>query len=469
MVTTMRTGQFAGKTIAVIGMGRSGLAAAGALQRLGANIVISDAASAEKLGDRLHEAEALGVTVRPGAGPDDALQGASMVVTSPGVWATAPVLQAAVAAGIPVVSEVEVAYRIARAPILAVTGTNGKSTTAVWLTQMLCESGFNAVVAGNISADSLKRTLIEACEKAEEDDVIVAEISSFQLEWVDRFRPKIGILTNITRDHLDRHGSVEAYAECKARLFAAQRPDDLAILNAVNVPSRAIGHRIRSRVVWFDRGHCGQPDWACVRDGRLVVRLDGSDHVLARTEDLRLLGDMNVENALCASAAAIAFGACPEAVTRALTTFEGLPHRMELVVESGGVAYINSSMTTNVDSAIKELEALGRPVVLIAGGRDKGEDFQPLGPAIARHVTHLVLIGRAAPLIEAAVWQAGFNNVSHASDMDEAVAIASERARPGDAVMLAPVCTSYDMYANFEARGQAFRDAVRARLSADAP
>ncbi len=468
MVTTMRTAQFAGKTIAVIGMGRSGLAAAETLQRLGANVILSDSADADRLGNRLKVAEALGVTVRPGAGPAEALEGASMVVTSPGVWATSPVLQAAVAAGIPVLSEIEIAYRIARAPILAVTGTNGKSTTAVWLTRMLCESGFNAIVAGNISADALKRTLIEACESAEESDVIVAEISSFQLEWVERFRPKIGILTNITRDHLDRHGSMDTYAACKARLFAAQRPDDFAIFNAVNVPSRAIARRVRSRVMWFDRGHCGRPDWACVRDGRLVVRLDGQEHMLARTEELRVPGDMNVENALCASAAAMAYGACPEAITRALVTFEGLPHRMEMVAESGGVAYINSSMTTNVDAAIRELEAAGRPVVLIAGGYDKGSDFRPLGAAIARYVSHLVLIGTAGHLIQAAAWEANFGDYSFASDMREAVAIAAARARPGDAVMLAPVGSSHDMFANFEERGQSFRDAVRALLAAEA-
>ena len=464
MVTTMRTRQYVGKTIAVIGMGRSGLAAADTLQRLGANVILSDSADPGKLGERLKAAEALGVTVRPGAKPSEALEGASMVVTSPGVWATSPVLQAAVAAGIPVLSEIEVAYRIARAPILAVTGTNGKSTTAVWLTHMLSESGFRAIVAGNISADSLKRTLIEACEAAEESDVIVAEISSFQLEWVERFRPKIGILTNISRDHLDRHGSIEAYAACKARLFAAQRSDDFAILTAVIVPSRAIARSVRSRLIWFDRGHCGWPDWACVRDGRLVVRLDGNEHVLARADELRIPGSMNVENTLCAAAAAIAFGAQPEAITRALTTFEGLPHRMEMVAESGGVAYINSSMTTNVDAAIRELEAAGRPVVLIAGGYDKGSDFRPLGAAIARYVTHLVLIGTAGHLIQAAAWQANFSDCSYAADMREAVAIASARARPGDAVMLAPVCASFDMFANFEERGQAFRDAVHALL-----
>jgi UDP-N-acetylmuramoylalanine--D-glutamate ligase len=464
MWTAMRTSQFAGKRIAVIGMARTGLATADALTRLGAQVVLSDSADAARLGDRLLDALRLGVSVIPSATPEQALEGVTMVVTSPGVWADAPVLRLAVATGIPVLSEIEVAYRIARAPILAVTGTNGKSTTAVWLTQMLREAGVDAVVAGNISADALKRTLIEAAEATDESGAIVAEVSSFQLEWVERFRPKVAILTNITRDHLDRHGTVEQYTACKARLFAAQRPDDYAVLNAVNVPSRAVGRSARGRVVWFDRGHCGQPDWACVRDGRILVRIEGKEHRLARADELRVPGDMNIENALAASAAAIAFGADPEGVTRALRTFEGLPHRMELVAEVAGVAYINSSMTTNVDSAIRELEAVKRPVVLIAGGYDKGEDFDPLGHAIARYVTHLVVMGRAAPLIETAAWRAGFSDVSHAATMEEAVERAATRARPGDAVMLAPVCASFDMYANFEERGQVFRDAVRVYL-----
>ena len=466
MVTTMRTAQFAGKTIAVLGMGRTGLACSDTLRRLGADVLLSDDADEAKLGDRLRQAESLGVKVLVKPRIEEALAGASMVVPSPGIRADAPILQAAVQAGIPVLSEIEIAYRIARAPILAVTGTNGKSTTAVWLTEMLKVSGFRAVVAGNISADSLKRTLIEAAEATDEDDVIVAEVSSFQLEWVERFRPKIGILTNVTRDHLDRHGSVEAYRECKARLFAAQRPDDFAILNAVNVPSRMIARTVPSRVMWFDRGHCGHPDWACVREGRIAVRLDGHEHILVRTDELQVPGDMNVENALCASAAAIAFGADPEAVSEALRTFEGLPHRMELVAEVGGVAYINSSMTTNVDSAIRELEAVKRPVVVIAGGRDKGEDFRPFGAALTRYATHLIVIGQATKLIETAVWDAGFNNVSRAADMKDAVMQASRRARPGDAVLLAPVCSSYDMFTNFEERGQAFRDAVRDMLEA---
>lgn len=479
VLSGMRTTQFAGKRIAVIGMGRTGRSAAGVLSRLGAHVVLSDSRAADDLGDQWELACGLcdrahpddrsgapllpdGVDLRPGARPEDALEGVQMAVTSPGVPRDAPALQLALARGIPILAEIEVAYRIARVPFIAVTGTNGKSTTAVWVAQMLCADGIRAHIAGNISADDLKCTLIDAAEVATEGEVIVGEISSFQLEWVERFRPKIGILTNVKRDHLDRHGSVAEYAGCKARLFAAQRPDDYAIVNAVNVPARAIGLQVRSRVLWFDRGHCGHEEWACIKDRFLTVRLHGDEHRLVHVDDLRVPGEHNVENALAASAAAIAYGASPDAVRRALTDFTGLDHRMELVKESGGIAFINSSMTTNVDAAIRVLESVGRPVVLIAGGKPKKEDLMPLGPAIARYATHVVLMGRAAPLIEAAAWAADFRDVSHAETMEQAVEQAIRRARPGDAVVLAPACASQDMYRNFEERGKAFREAVRA-------
>lgn len=460
MVLGLRTGQFANKRIAVIGMARTGRSVAAVLRRLGAEVILSDSRSANALGEDYELAGELGVGLVTEASPDEALAGASLVVTSPGVPRRAPVLEQAVRSGVPVLAEIEIAYRLARAPILAVTGTNGKSTTAVWLAAMLQESGFRAHVAGNISTDDTKRTLVDAAVEADEDDVIVAEISSFQLEWVERFRPKIGILTNVKRDHLDRHGSVAEYAACKARLFAAQRPDDTAIVNAVNVPARAIGLHLRSRVIWFDRGHCGHDEWACIRDNRLTVRIGGEEHRLAHVDELRVPGLHNQENALAASAAALVFGARPEAVTRALTEFAGLDHRMELVTEFGGVAFINSSMTTNVDSAIRVLETVGRPVILIAGGVSKNEDLTPLGAAIARYVSHAVLIGRAAPLIEAAAWAAGFDDVSRAASMADAVRLAVRRARPGDAVVLAPACASQDMFRNFEDRGRQFREAV---------
>lgn len=432
-----------------------------ALHRLKAQVILSDSSSADALGDNWLQARDLPVLLAPSADPDTALYEAQLVVTSPGIPRTAPVLQRAVEKGLPIISEVELAYRIAPCPIIAVTGTNGKSTTAVWIAGMLRASGFTTHIAGNISADALKMTLTEAAEQSDEGDVIVAEISSFQLEWVERFRPRVGVLTNVRLDHLDRHGSMNEYAACKARLFAAQRHDDVAILNAVNAPSRLIARGIRSRVVWFDAAHCLCDACACVDDGELVVRWQGTEHRLVRTQEVSLKGRHNLENALAASAAAIAFGADPEAVRRLLRTFDGLPHRMETVDTINGVEYINASMTTNVDAAVRVLESIDRPVVLIAGGRPKRESYDPLGHAIARHVTFAVLLGEAADMIAEAAAKAGFANLQHASTMDAAVTLAAENARPGDVVVLCPGCSSKDMYSDFEERGRAFRDAVR--------
>jgi UDP-N-acetylmuramoylalanine--D-glutamate ligase len=458
---TLNRSEFADKRIAILGMARTGMAAAPVLRALGARVLLSDMESSAKLGPKVAEAWTLGVDVRTSATPEEALGDSETVVPSPGIPRDAPILQLARLRGMSILSEIEVAYRIAKAPILAVTGTNGKTTTTMLLGEIMRLAGRGTWVAGNIAADEVKQSLITAASQADEDDVIVAEISSFQLEWVEQFRPKVGVLTNITPDHLNRHRTFAEYAGCKERLFAAQRPDDVAVINAVNAPARAIGGRLRSRLFWFDRGNCGGADSACVCGGRILVRWCGEEHVLCRVDELRIPGMHNLENALAAAGAAIAYGIEPEVVAEALRAFTGVVHRMEPIATVGGVLYVNNSMCTNVDAAIRSLEAMGRPTVLIAGGADKNSDFAPLGQAIARSAKHLVLIGQAAPLLESAARDAGFEAISHADSMESAVRIATAKAAPGDAVMLSPACASFDMFTDFEARGEAFRRAVR--------
>jgi UDP-N-acetylmuramoylalanine--D-glutamate ligase len=464
LVTTLNKSEFAGKRVAIAGMARTGLAAAPVLRDLGASVLLSDSSSAVDLGDKLHEAEALGVDLVTGARPEEAIAGADIIIPSPGIAMNSPLLRLARQRRIPVLSEIEVAYRIARAPILAVTGTNGKTTTTMLLGEMMRAGGKRTYVAGNIAADEVKQTLITAAAEALPQDVIVAEISSFQLEWVEEFRPKVGILTNITPDHMNRHRSFAEYAACKERLFAAQRPDDVAVINAVNAPARAIGGRVRSRLFWFDRGHCFKTDSACTCGGNVVVRWGDDEYLLGPADALQMPGTHNLENALAAAGAAIAFGVDSEAVATALREFRGVVHRMEPVAEYNGVLYINNSMCTNVDAAVRSLEALNRPAVIIAGGVDKNSDFAPLGAVIAREARHLVLIGQAAPKLEAAAREAGFTEITHAESMEEAVATSARIAQPGDAVMLSPACASFDMFADFEARGQAFRDAVKRQI-----
>jgi UDP-N-acetylmuramoylalanine--D-glutamate ligase len=456
--------EFEGKHIALIGMARTGLAAAPILRNLGAEVRLTDSSPAERLGDRLEAARLLGVQTLAGASPEEALEGAEIVVPSPGVPQDSEVLRLAVRRGLPILSEIEIAYRICRAPILAVTGTNGKTTTTVLLGEILREAGYKTRVAGNVAADELKQALITAADQAEASDVISAEVSSFQLEWVEQFRPKVGILTNITPDHLNRHRSFAEYAACKARLFAAMRPDDVAVVNALNAPARAIGEGARSQRLWCDRGHGQGENYACIREGQMVVRWQGREHRLGSPQALQIPGTHNLENALAAAGAAIAFGVNPDAVSKALREFRGVPHRMERVAEAGGILYINNSMCTNVDAAVRSLEALGRPAVLIAGGSDKNADYSPLGAVIARHARHLILIGDTADLIETSARGAGFTAISRAESMEEAVSAAIRQAQAGDVVILSPACASFGMFQDFEARGAAFRKVVRRYL-----
>jgi UDP-N-acetylmuramoylalanine--D-glutamate ligase len=454
--------EFQGRRVAVLGVARTGLAAAPVLRALGAHVLLSDSESDTGREERAAEMRAAGIEVVLGANVDAALGNAEIVVPSPGIPRDAPVLLEAQRRGLQVLAEIEVAYRISQAPILSVTGTNGKTTCAAMLHDVLKAAGRKTHLAGNIAADDLKLPLITAAAAAGPDDVIVAEISSFQLEWVERFRPKVGILTNVTPDHLNRHPSFADYAACKGRMFAAQGPDDVAVIKAVNAPSRTIADNLRSLPVWFDRGACYDGNWSSARDGRIVVFWRGREYEVGRADTLLVPGIHNLENALAVAGAAIAFGIPAEAVDRALHEFRGVAHRMEMVDEIRGVVYINNSMCTNVEAAVRSLEAVHRPTVLIAGGGDKGLDFAPLGIAIRRYARSLVLIGETSSALESSARSAGFDSITRTDTLENAALAASKLAHPGDAVMLAPACTSFGMFKDFEARGQAFRVAVRA-------
>jgi UDP-N-acetylmuramoylalanine--D-glutamate ligase len=451
---------FTGKKIAVIGAARTGMALVPTLTGLGAHVILTDSQSADALGSRASEAEGLGVPTRFGASPEEMLAGVDLVVPSPGVRVDAPVLRLAVRSGIPVMSEIEVAYRVAKAPILAVTGTNGKTTTTMLLGAMARAAGRPTFVCGNIAADDIQMPLITAAAQAGQDGILVAEISSFQLEWVEQFRPAVGVLTNISRDHQDRHASMAEYSQLKARLFAAQSSEDVAVLNAVSAPARTIGENVPSQKLWFDRGHCMKRSSACILSGRITVRWNGVEHDLGPVERIQLAGDHNVENVLAAAAAAVAFGLPDEAIIEAIGTVDRVPHRMEPVAEIDGIKYINNSMCTNVDAAVRSLEALKTPSVLIMGGQDKNSEFAPLATTVARLAKHVVLIGQAASVIEEALHSAGFRDISHADSMETALDSAVARAEVGDTVMLSPACASFGMFADFQQRGQAFRNAV---------
>lgn len=459
---------FAGRLVSVIGAARSGLAAAGLLKRHGAEVVLSDARTASQLGDAAAAAEALGVRCAFGAGPAESIPaGASLVVTSPGVPRTAPPLAAARARAIPIWSEIELAYRFARAPIIATTGTNGKTTTTLLIAAMLDAAGLLPVVCGNISADEMKRTLIEAVEQTDESALLVAEISSFQLEWVERFAPRVAILTNITPDHLNRHADFEEYAAAKARIFAAQTAEQWAVIGFDNPASRAIGERpLAAQRIWFSAtvAPSGDEPFAWVQDGMLVARARRGERTVpilpASEVPASLPGEHSISNILAAAAAALVCGAPAQAVGEAVRGFRGVPHRMEWVADINGVRFVNNSMCTNIEAAVCSLRAMDRPTVVIAGGADKDLDFTPLADVMRAKARRVVLIGAVTEKMDRQLRAGGYDAIERAATLEDAVDRAAQLAAPGEAVLLSPACASFDMFRDFEARGAAFRAAV---------
>lgn len=451
--------EYQGWSIAVIGMARTGMAVAEVMRDLGARVVLYDRKSADDLAEALAAAGDMGIESRLGTDDID-LSGVDLVVPSPGVPVTAPVFAEAERRGIEVISEIELAYRLAKAPIIGITGTNGKTTTTVLTGRIMMADGRDTYIAGNVVAGDIRLPLITAAHRAGPHSAIVAEISTFQLEWVRGFRPKVAMLLNVSSDHLDRHASVEEYAQLKARIFENQTPDDFAVINAENTFTASLIAGLKGRVMEFARSR-EVAQGGFVRGDELVVRFDGTDTVICRKSDIPLRGEHNVENVLAAGCAAMALGVRSESVLRAVRAFEPVEHRLEPVAVIDGVEYVNNSMCTNVDAAVRSVEAIVEPQIVIAGGKDKGSDYGPLGQAFAKKAKHVVLIGADRALIRQAAEDAGYTAISEAESMREAVGIARGHAEPGDVVVLTPGCASFDMFSSFEHRGRVFKEIVR--------
>ena len=450
---------FNGANIHIVGMARSGMAAAEVLSALGAALTLHDAKEASALTDAIDLAERLGAKICCGSAAYQGIEGADAVIRSPGVPLGSPGLAKASALGIEIIPEIELAYRISPAPIIAITGTNGKTTTTALTGEMVRRSGRNTFIAGNIVAGNIRLPLVKAAFNASPNDCIVAEISSFQLESITSFRPKVAMLLNISGDHMDRYSNIEEYALAKARIFECQTDDDFGLINADNPAAMRCASAVRSRLLTFSRSHkvCrgtfarGTEIWWADEDG---------ERFICDTKNMKLRGVHNLENALAAAAAAVAVGVEPSAVQSAVDSFNPPEHRLEPVAEIGGVEFINNSMCTNVDASVASLAAIQRPAVVIAGGKDKGSDYTELGRAFALHAKHVVLIGVDAPVIEHAARAAGFNRISHAQSLEDAVRQAWVLAEPGDTVILSPGCASFDMFQDFEHRGRVFKSAV---------
>jgi UDP-N-acetylmuramoylalanine--D-glutamate ligase len=444
------------QTVAVVGLARSGVAAARLVRRVGGRVLASDASALDALSPGARALVGAGCALWAGGHPPAALAGATLAVVSPGVPLDLPALTPLRSAGVPIVGELELAWLAMDADALAITGTNGKTTTTALTGELLRGQPRSVLVAGNIGTPLADHAL-----DLPGDALVVLETSSFQLETTERFRPRVAAVLNITPDHLDRHGTFERYVEAKARILANQTPSDCAVLNADDPAAAALAGRTRGHVVWFSRTR-GLDHGVFLRDDWVVARLNSHLESICPVSDIALRGRHNVENALAATACALWVGLAPAAIRPGIAAFRGVPHRIERVRETGDVVYYNDSKGTNVASTVKAIESFLEPIVLIAGGRGKGQNFTPLAAAAAGRVRHAVLIGEDRAGIRAALAGAGIP-ATDAATMDEAVARAAGLARAGDVVLLSPACASFDMFTSFEHRGDVFKAVVMGR------
>ncbi len=450
----------ANKKILVVGLGTTGMAVARFLTRARAAVTVTDSADSKALGKQLEIISELGVTAEIGRHRIASFEEADLVVMSPGVPHTIEPVVKAQQCGVPIIGEIELASWFIDKPIVAVTGTNGKTTTTELIGAMLQNSGRNVFVGGNIG-----RPLIDYVDRKKPADVIVAEISSFQLDTIKSFRPAVSVLLNISTDNLDRYPHMEAYVQSKNRIFENQQPEDIAVINGSDRRVRSLAAAISCKKLIYpvlSKNEAG----AIIDNDRMVLKIKAInrfDHLNATTFNIKpntagCWGLHNKENACAAALAALAAGATPNGIQDALDNYRGSVHRLECIATINEVAYFNDSKATNVDAVARALECFSQPVVLIMGGRDKGSDFSTLVPAMKQHVKTLIVMGEASHRIKAALGQ----SVSHkmAASMKDAVTKAYRTAQPADVVLLSPGCASFDMYDNYARRGDDFRQTV---------
>ena len=454
--------ELAKKTIIVVGLGSTGIAVARFLKNRGATVIVSDQADEETLGSRAQRIHEMGIAMELGRHRTQTFEKADLVVLSPGVSHTIEPVLRAKERGVPVIGEIELASRFIKEPIIAITGTNGKTTTTEILGSMLIRSGFNVFVGGNIG-----KPLISYADGEQKADFIVAEISSFQLDTIDTFRPRISVLLNITVDHLDRYPSFDAYAASKLRIFKNQQPSDLAVLNGSNPLVRSLTAPLKIAKLYY--GSLNSGELGAVNNGTRIrfrfkeskrrnnkgtlAHLASCDQRFLNVSDFNLIGRHNLENAAAAAA-----GASPDTVQEALNRYQGAAHRVEHIDTLHGVDFFNDSKATNVDAVIRAVESFSKPVVLIMGGLDKGSNFQALREILPRHAKKLIVMGKAAARIQSALGDT--IPTTSAVSMADAVKQAYRVVSPDNVILLSPGCASFDMYDNYVQRGEDFKKTV---------
>ena len=447
--------EYNGKKALVCGMARSGIAAAKLLNRLGARVTLQDMKKREEISADVLALEREGIVLYTGANPDEIACAQDLIVLSPGIPCDLPFIAAAENAGIEVISEVELAYRLTPCPITAITGTNGKTTTTTLTGEIMKTAYSGTAVVGNIGVP-----YSEEVERLTEKDWVVAEISSFQMEKAKEFHPHISAVLNITPDHLNRHKTMEVYIAMKERVFAKQTAEDFCILNHADEACRKMAGKTVARVFFFSSAEKLQE--GIYLDGDAIeVRWGDIRETLIHVDELQILGVHNYENVMAAVAISLELGVPMDSIRGTLRRFTAVEHRIEFVAEKNGVAYYNDSKGTNPDAAIKGIQAMTRPTWLIGGGYDKNSEYEEWIQAFDGKVKGLVLIGATREKIRAAAERCGFTACAYADSLEEAITWCKDRAQPGDAVLLSPACASWGMFKNYEERGKVFKDFVK--------
>ncbi len=443
-----------GKKVLVVGLGKSGLAAALFLRRRGAHVTVSDVRSAEALAKDIPALLEEGIMVETGGHGLLTFRRQDLIVVSPGVPLDTPELVQVKGFGLPVIGELELAARFLKGKSVAITGSNGKTTTTALLGEILQEAGLPTLVGGNIGVP-----VVALIDESTELSWSVLEVSSFQLETTQQFHPNIAIILNITPDHLDRHGTFENYARAKERIFAAQDEQDQVVLNADNVRAAAAAARSKAKVYWFSLEH-PVPQGTWVENGFVVYReaKDAATEKVLPLSGIPLKGEHNVENVLAAVCAARLAGAPAEAIRRAIEQFKAVEHRLEYVATLNGVEYYNDSKATNVDATAKAIAAFSSGIHLILGGKDKNSDYTQLADLLRTRVRAVYTIGSAAAKIESQL--RGMVQIHSCETLEKAVNAAAAAARPGEVVLLAPACSSFDQFESYEHRGRVFKELV---------
>jgi UDP-N-acetylmuramoylalanine--D-glutamate ligase len=440
------------KRVLVVGLGRSGVASALFLKSHGARVTVSDSKSEDQLRDEIPALLDQGIAVETGGHGERTFQNQDLIVVSPGVPVDSQALNQARALGAPVIGEIELAAQFLPGPIVAITGSNGKTTTTTLVGEILVKSGLKTLVGGNIGMPA-----ISLVSEATSETSVVLEVSSFQLETIRSFGPKIAVVLNITPDHLDRHRTFAAYVDAKARIFENQTSDDFAILNADDPKCVDLASRTRAQVFWFSRKREVEQG-AFVRKAQIAFRRDNSELQIMPISEVPLKGAHNIENVLASICAAALMGCDPARIRDAVREFKAVEHRLEYVATVQGVEYYNDSKATNVDATIKALESFAANVHLILGGKDKGSDYTVLNDLLRERVKRVYTIGAAAEKIESQI--RGAAAVVSSGTMESAVKQASASAVAGDVVLLAPACASFDQFQNYEHRGRVFKELV---------